>query len=406
MAYLDPGNLEADLQSGAYTRYQLLYVVLLSTMFGGLYQILAARLGACTGRHLAQLCRSEYPPLVSFGLWIMTELAIIGSDIQEVLGSAVAFELLFGLPLWLGCLLTGLDTFTFLALHRAGDSKTRYLEMFFLLLIATIDIQTSCIPAKAALSSGSTIYDAFTGNICVFGGESVFNEDMTADIINTVTKCTPCYVDGRGDRFDTVSFGSGPTAGYCQEIGLAQAGEAVRSTMTGTYAGQFVMEGFLDIRIAAWKRVALTRGVALIPAILVALICQDRQFQSDRFNELLNVLQSVQFPFALLPLLAFTTSTRLMGPLFVHNRWIGALLVVGTALLGRELHARLRYSPKEPPRKVINGSLDWSGRRGWVIYDAAAVLAASVPWTLKSFLKKNASLHLLLRNAYRRMKVS
>ncbi|KAF4043202.1 Natural resistance-associated macrophage protein [Phytophthora infestans] len=138
MAYLDPGNLEADLQSGAYTRYQLLYVVLLSTMFGGLYQILAARLGACTGRHLAQLCRSEYPPLVSFGLWIMTELAIIGSDIQEVLGSAVAFKLLFGLPLWLGCLLTGLDTFTFLALHRAGDFKTRYIEMFFLLLIATI----------------------------------------------------------------------------------------------------------------------------------------------------------------------------------------------------------------------------------------------------------------------------
>ncbi|KAF4043203.1 Natural resistance-associated macrophage protein [Phytophthora infestans] len=216
------------------------------------------------------------------------------------------------------------------------------------------DIQTSCIPAKAALSSGSTIYDAFTGNVCVFGGESVFKGDMTADIINTVTKCTPCYVDGRGDRFDTVSFGLGPTAGYRQEIGLAQAGEAVRealggyakvvwaigllasgqaSTMTDTYAGQFVMEGFLEIRIAAWKRVALTRGVALIPAILVALISQDRQFQSDRFNELLNVLQSVQLLFALLPLLAFTTSTRLMGPLFVNNRWIGALLVVGTALL-------------------------------------------------------------------------
>ncbi|ETO60407.1 hypothetical protein F444_21389, partial [Phytophthora nicotianae P1976] len=474
MAYLDPGNLEADLQSGAYTRYQLLYVVLLSTMFGGLYQILAARLGACTGRHLAQLCRSEYPPLVSFGLWIMTELAIIGSDIQEVLGSAVAFELLFGLPLWLGCLLTGLDTFTFLALHKAGDSKTRYLEMFFLLLIATMcvcffadftmsdpdgieiikgvveprmdkqntmqavamlgaiimphniflhsalvqerridtrfptkvkeanyyfgleavmalfvsflinaavvcafassffssqcyalssnpisslygrDIQTSCIPAKAALSSGSAIYDAFTGNVCVFGGESVFEGNVTTAIMNTVSKCTPCYVDGRGESFGTELFESGPTAGYCQEIGLAEAGEAIRealggyakvvwaigllasgqaSTMTGTYAGQFVMEGFLDIRIAAWKRVALTRGVALIPAIIVALISQDRQFQSDRFNELLNVLQSVQLPFALLPLLAFTTSKRLMGPHFVNTRWIAALLVVGTALL-------------------------------------------------------------------------
>ncbi|KAF1793668.1 NRAMP family [Phytophthora cactorum] len=305
MAYLDPGNLEADLQSGAYTRYQLLYVVLLSTIFGGLYQ---------------------YPPLVSFGLWIMTELAIIGSDIQEVLGSAVAFELLFGLPLWLGCLLTGLDTFTFLAIHKAGDSKSRYLEMFFLLLIATMcvcffadftmsdpdgmeiikgvveprldkqntmqavamvgaiimphniflhsalvqerkidtsflinaavvcafassffssqcyalssnpisslygrDIQTSCIPTKAALSSGSAIYDAFSGNVCVFGGESVFGGNVTAKIMNTVSKCSPCYVDGHG--IPAVALGSGPTAGYCQEIGLAEAGEAVREDL-------------------------------------------------------------------------------------------------------------------------------------------------------------------------------
>ncbi|KAL3664857.1 hypothetical protein V7S43_010035 [Phytophthora oleae] len=473
MAYLDPGNLEADLQSGAYTRYQLLYVVLLSTIFGGLYQVLAARLGACTGRHLAQLCRSEYPPLVSWGLWIMTEFAIIGSDIQEVLGSAVAFELLFGLPLWVGCLLTGLDTFTFLALHRAGDSGSRYLEMFFLLLIATMcvcffadftmsdpdgieiikgvveprmdkqntmqavamlgaiimphniflhsalvqerkidarfphrvkeanfyfsleaamalfvsflinaavicsfassffssqcyalssnpisslygtNIQTSCIPAKAALSSGSAIYDAFSGNICVFGG--VFEGNVTADIMSTVTKCAPCYVDGHENGYTAVlDIVSGPTAGYCQEIGLSEAGKAIReslggyakvvwaigllasgqaSTMTGTYAGQFVMEGFLDIRIAAWKRVALTRSVALVPAVIVALISQNHQFKSDRFNELLNVLQSVQLPFALLPLLAFTTSKRLMGPDFVNTRWIAVMLVVGTALL-------------------------------------------------------------------------
>ncbi|KAE8886029.1 hypothetical protein PF005_g24113 [Phytophthora fragariae] len=474
MAYLDPGNLEADLQSGAYTRYQLLYVVLLSTALGGLYQVLAARLGASTGRHLAQLCRSEYPPVVTLGLWVMTELAIIGSDIQEVLGSAVAFELLFGLPLWLGCLLTGLDTLTFLGLHRAGAQGGRYLELLFLVLIATMcvcffadftmshpdgveiakgvveprldkqntmqavamlgaiimphniflhsalvqerqidnrskekveeanfyfsleaamalfvsflinaavvcafassffstqcyelssnpisslygrDIQTSCIPAKAAVSSGSAIYDAFSGDICVFGWDGVYGGDVTTGIMDMVKKCTPCYVDGRGDSVAMTAIGTSPTAGYCQEIGLAEAGEAVRealggyakvvwaigllasgqaSTMTGTYAGQFVMEGFLDIRIAAWKRVALTRAVALVPAVIVALISQHRQFQSDRFNELLNVLQSVQLPFALLPLLAFTTSKRLMGPRFVNTRWMAALLVVGTALL-------------------------------------------------------------------------
>jgi hypothetical protein len=93
------------------------------------------------------------------------------------------------------------------------------------------------------------------------------------------------------------------------------------------------MEGFLDFRIAAWKRVAITRAVALVPAVLVALISQHGQFKSDRFNELLNVLQSVQLPFALLPLLAFTTSKRLMGPHFVNSRWIAVLLVAGTALL-------------------------------------------------------------------------
>ncbi|DBA00250.1 TPA: hypothetical protein N0F65_007894 [Lagenidium giganteum] len=465
MAYLDPGNLEADLQSGAYTRYDLLYVVLLSTLAGGIYQILAARLGACTGRHLAQWCRAEYPPVVSKALWVMAEVAIVGSDIQEVLGSAIAFNLLFGLPLWVGCCLTGLDTFTFLALHRAdksnSDRGSRYLEMFFMFLIGTMcvcffldfsmsdpdgleiakgifiprlqgqqvmqavgtigsiimphnvflhsalvqarginpynkravreanfyfsieafaalfvsflingavicafastfystqcdelstksmsaimghGIQTSCIPMNTALASGSPIYDAYTGAVCHFPGE-----------------CTPCYIDkhrvdpsANGMDFVLVSM---PNAGYCQQIGLAAAGDAVKealgnyakvmwalgllasgqaSTMTGTYAGQFVMEGFLDIRIDAWKRVALTRGVALVPAVIVAVISQNDHFNGDRFNEFLNVLQSVQLPFSLIPLLSFTSNKVIMGRGFVTGRWTARLLVMGTALL-------------------------------------------------------------------------
>lgn len=473
MAYLDPGNLEADLQSGAYTRYELLYVVLLSTLAGGFYQVLAARLGTVTGKHLAQLCRSEYPRPVSLALWVMTEMAIIGSDIQEVLGSAIAFEILFNFPLWVGCLLTGLDTFTFLALHRAGDGgkgggpgSSRYLEMFFMVLISTMcvcffvdftvsapsgieifkgmfiprmkeqnvmqavatlgsiimphniflhsalvqarnvnpanksavreanyyfsleaaaalfvsflinsavicvfassfyssecaalstsaissiagmGIQTSCIPMNAALRSGDTIYDAFSGSICKF-----------SDASEALLPCTFCYVDRQSDpvmAVGVVTLSALPAPGYCQEIGLAEAGEAVRealggyakivwavgllasgqaSTMTGTYAGQFVMEGFLDIRIDAWKRVALTRGVALVPAVIVAVISQNSQFRSDRFNELLNVLQSVQLPFALIPLLAFTSSSGLMGWSFVNSRVIATVLLMGTCLL-------------------------------------------------------------------------
>lgn len=472
MAYLDPGNLEADLQSGAYARYELLYVALLSTVAGWCFQVLAARLGVVTGRHLAQLCRSEYPRSISIALWIMTELAIIGSDIQEVLGSAVALQLLFGFPLWLGCFVTGLDTFTFLAIDRADrkiDSKyghdgkatkstARYLELLFILLIAIMcvcffadftvsgpnglellrglfiprlesqntmqavatvgallmphnlflhsalvsargvdtrshakvrqanyyfalesglalfvsflinaavigafassfysaqcaalstnpisalygrGLQTACVPVTAARASGNPIFDAYTGNTCVFAAS------------NMTSVCSPCHVDRTTDGFDF----TGPSAGYCQEIGLAEAGAAVSealggaaktvwaigllasgqaATMTGTYAGQFVMEGFLDLKIAAWKRVALTRSMALVPAVAVAIASESRAVPTDRVNELLNVLQSVQLPFALLPLLCFTASKRIMGLAFATARGVAAMLAGFTALL-------------------------------------------------------------------------
>jgi NRAMP (natural resistance-associated macrophage protein)-like metal ion transporter len=135
IAYLDPGNLEADLQSGAYTGYQLLWMLFWATIAGLLLQILAARLGVVTGKNLAQMCRLEYSRPVSNLLWVMTETAIIGSDIQEVLGSAIALKLLFGLDLWIGCLITGLDTFTFLIIHAYGVRK---LEAFFAALIFTM----------------------------------------------------------------------------------------------------------------------------------------------------------------------------------------------------------------------------------------------------------------------------
>ena len=132
IAYLDPGNLESDLQAGAFTGYQLLWVLLWATVYGLFLQILALRLGVVTGRHLAQMCRSEYSPPVRYLLFLMVELAIIGSDLQEVIGSAIAIRLLFGLPIWAGVLITAGDTFTFLFLHAFGVRK---LEAFFAALI-------------------------------------------------------------------------------------------------------------------------------------------------------------------------------------------------------------------------------------------------------------------------------
>jgi len=137
IAYLDPGNLESDLQAGAVAGYSLIWVLFWSTILGLALQILAARLGSVTGKSLAEICREEYPKPVSLLLWIITESSIIGSDIQEVVGSAIAFNLLFGLPLWIGVLVTACDSFTFLFLNFFGIRK---LEAFFGAMILTMGI--------------------------------------------------------------------------------------------------------------------------------------------------------------------------------------------------------------------------------------------------------------------------
>ncbi|KAF4321341.1 hypothetical protein BBO99_00005048 [Phytophthora kernoviae] len=381
MAYLDPGNLEADLQSGAYSRYELLYVTFWSTVLGGLYQVLAARLGSCTGHHLAEICRAAYPRVVTYAVWIMMELVIIGCDIQEVLGTAIALQILFGLPLWIGCLITAADTLTFLAIDRRGNNKSsRYLETLFMGLIGImcacffvdftvskpsgIEITKGIVepridsqnvmqavgmlgsiimphnvylhsalvqshivrsrravgPVKEAnfyigLEAVLALSVSFLINMFVISAfaSTFYSQHVASGIICAVENgeveesCTQCY---------TTKY----VAGYCQQVGLKEAGEAVSSslghyakiiwavglvasgqasTMTGTYAGQFVMEGFLDLRIAAWKRVAITRVMALGPALVVALLTEYDGFHSDIVSEMINVMQSVQLPFAL-----------------------------------------------------------------------------------------------------------
>ncbi|KAF4037680.1 Natural resistance-associated macrophage protein [Phytophthora infestans] len=422
MAYLDPGNLEADLQSGAYSRYEILYVTFWSTALGGLYQVLAARLGSCTGRHLAELCRAEYPRFVTYAVWVMMELVIIGCDIQErwirspsslstdtgttrvvacskpssLIGIMCACffvdftvskpsgtEIAKGIAIpriddqnvmqavgMLGAIIMPHNVYLHSALVQsrsrrgAGTGPVKeanfyfgleavlalfvsfLINMFVISVFASnfyseqcdqlaadpssdvygAGIQTACIPAAAALVSGNDIYSASTGLVC-----SIENGVVAV-------ACTRCY---------TIKH----IGGYCQQVGLKEAGAAVSSslgqyakaiwavglvasgqasTMTGTYAGQFVMEGFLDLRIAAWKRVAITRTMALGPALVVALLTEYDGFHSDIVSEMINVMQSVQLPFALVPLLTFTTNKRLMGQ---HNRWINLALIVGTLAL-------------------------------------------------------------------------
>eukprot|EP00752_Nemacystus_decipiens_P010258 g9142.t1 len=398
IAYLDPGNLEADLQTGAYTGFQLLWVLLMAHILGLVLQALAARLGVVTGKHLADVCRTNYDRPAAMLLWFMMEMAIIGSDIQEVLGSAIGLQILFGIPLWVGCLLTALDTFTFLFLHVFGVRK---LEALFVLLVSIMTVaffidffisppsapqvadgfsfqaeRYATVPALGligavimphniylhsalvlsrvvdrsntrklweavkyyTIDSGIALMVAFLINLAVV---STFAKQFYDETCATASTPSACFV---GDSIDPSqpSYGScdADGTGLCQEIGLGAAAEALRgtlgasakyiwaigllaagqsSTMTGTYAGQFVMEGFLQLKIPKWQRVIITRVIALGPALAVTVFMGGDIRATDRMSAWLNVMQSLQLPFAIIPLLTFCNSPHIMGDLAIGS---------------------------------------------------------------------------------------
>eukprot|EP01134_Creolimax_fragrantissima_P007837 CFRG7837T1 len=374
IAYVDPGNIESDLQAGAQGGYQLLWVLFWSTFVGGIMQCLAARVGVVSGKHLAQLCREEYPRAPRYVLWIMTEIAIIGSDIQEVVGSAIALGLLSHgwIPLWLGVLITAADTFTFLFLDGYG---IRRLEFFFYFLLAVMVVTFGAeyvisgpetgqviegilfprldhkLTSQAVGMIGAVImpHNLFLHSALV-QSRAVNQRDKSAVrqanmyyVIETIvalicsflinlfvmavfakgffnqpgieTKDIGLHNAGQylGDRYGQIAL-------YVWAIGLLAAGQS--STMTGTYAGQFVMSGFLNLKIEKWKRVLITRTVAIVPAILVASIAKE---DVDGLDEMLNVLQSIQLPFALLPLIRFTSDEFIMGD-FTNGRRLQGLV--------------------------------------------------------------------------------
>ncbi|XP_071371060.1 natural resistance-associated macrophage protein 2-like [Centroberyx affinis] len=386
IAYLDPGNIESDLQSGAKAGFKLLWVLLGATIIGLLLQRLAARLGVVTGMHLAEVCNRQYHTVPRIFLWLMVELAIIGSDMQEVIGCAIAFNLLSSgrIPLWGGVLITIVDTFVFLFLDKYGLRK---LEAFFGVLITIMAITfgyeyvtvrpdqgqllkgmfvpycEGCGPVQLEQAVGivgavimphniylhsalvksrevdrsnakevkeankyffieSTIalFLSFLINVFVvavfaeaFYGRTnievynVCNESLSPHShlfpLNNQTLQVDIY---KGGVVLGCFFGS--AALYIWAVGILAAGQS--STMTGTYSGQFVMEGFLNLRWSRFARVLLTRSLAITPTLLVAIF-QDTQ-QLTGMNDFLNVLQSMQLPFALIPILTFTSLPSLM----------------------------------------------------------------------------------------------
>lgn len=402
IAYLDPGNIEADLEAGSLAQYKLLWVVLWSSVAGLLLQRLAARLGTVTGLHMAEHAHRHYPRPVRILVWLMIELAIIGNDMQEVIGTAIAFYLLSNriIKVWQGVLITIFDTFTFLLIDKYGMRKLELLFALFIGIMATTfgyeyvvsappqaevakgvllpfcegcgteellqvisligaiiaphnlylhsalvktrDIdQTSREEVRDAnkyyfVETSIAVFVSFIINLFVVSvfGEGLYlktNQDARnmclasgssyADIFpnNTAIVEADMYLGGifLGCKF-------GVAAMYIWAVGLYAAGQS--STMTGCYSGQFVMEGFLHLQWSRWRRVLLTRTLAVVPTLWVAYY--SRVEQLSVMNDTLNSVMSVQLPFALLPLIAFTSNANIMGE-FVNSvpcpaAWLGS----------------------------------------------------------------------------------
>ncbi|XP_063285334.1 natural resistance-associated macrophage protein 1 [Pelobates fuscus] len=386
IAYLDPGNIESDLQCGAIAGFKLLWVLLGATILGLVCQRLAVRLGVVTGKDLAQICHSYYPKAPRWILWVLVELAIIGSDMQEVIGTAIAFSLLSSgrIPLWGGVLITIADTLVFLFLDKYGLRK---LEAFFGLLITimavtfgyeyvvvapdqvevikgmfypycsgcgspellqavgiigaiimphNIYLHSSLVKSRVVdrskkqevseanmyfiIEATIALFVSFLINLFVMAvfAEAFYNKtnhDAHEVCLNSSSPHTGVFPDNNETLSVDIYNGGvilgcffGPAALYIWAVGILAAGQS--STMTGTYAGQFVMEGFLNLKWSRFYRVLFTRSFAIIPTVFVAAF-KDVEHLSG-MNDFLNVLQSILLPFALLPVLTFTSMRPLM----------------------------------------------------------------------------------------------
>eukprot|EP01135_Chromosphaera_perkinsii_P008506 Nk52_evm1s1372 gene=Nk52_evmTU1s1372 len=382
ISYVDPGNFESDLQAGAKTGYKLLWVLLWSTVVGLFLQLMAARLGVATGRHLAEHCAEQYPPAIKYTLWVLIEIAVIGSDIQEVIGSSIAINILSNgyVPLWAGTLITVCDTFTFLFLENYGIRK---LEIFFGTLIGimtvTLGVEYAISkPDQLAVLEGVVLprVDASSAQtaMALIGAVIMPHNMYLHSALVQSRKVHP--TDKRGVReayfyfklesalslavsfvinlFVIAVFAKGfyNVPGIdVDDIGLRSAGEFLlakygqfsyivwgvgllasgqSSTMTGTYSGQFIMQGFLRLKISPWKRIMITRSIAVIPAFCVAFLSADKL---DKLGQYLNILQSLILSFAVIPLLKFTSSRKIMGGFEISRMFRCVMWVCASVLI-------------------------------------------------------------------------
>jgi manganese transport protein len=376
VGYMDPGNWATDLEGGARFGYRLLWVLVMSNAMAILLQTLSARLGIVAGRDLAQACRERYPRQVNVALWILCEIAIGACDLAEVLGAAIGLNLLFGIPLLWGVLLTALDTLLLLWFQSFG---IRTLEAFVLALIAII-AGCFCVeviwakPAFAELATGlmprlngQSLYLAITilgatvmphnmylhsalvqtrhighdegakraacrynliDSVVALNGAMFVNIGilvMSAAVFFkahiVVTEIQQAY------RLLTPLLGVG-MASVIFAIALICSGQS--STLTGTLAGQVVMEGFLNLRVRPWLRRIITRSLAIVPAALTIYLAGEQS--TLQLLLLSQCVLSMQLPFAIIPLIHFTSDRSRMGA-FANRAWVNALAWASAAVI-------------------------------------------------------------------------
>jgi len=391
VGYMDPGNWATDLAGGARFGYTLLSVILISNLMAILLQALALKLGIVTGRDLAQACRDHYSRRVSFVLWILCEVAIAACDLAEVIGSAIALNLLFGIPLVWGVMLTAADVLMILFLQHKGF---RWLESLVIVLVATIG---ACFaielvmaqPAMGALMAGlvpqsQVITDPAMLYIAIgILGATVMPHNLYlhssivqtrasdqspagkreaikfATIDSTLALLFAFFINGAilvlaaatfntsghsevaeiGDAYQLLTPLLGTTlASTLFAVALLASGQ--NSTITGTLAGQIVMEGFLDIRLPPWLRRLITRLIAIIPAVIVTWMYGEKG--TGQLLILSQVILSLQLSFAVVPLVLFTSQKKKMGefanhPITTVTAWVVAAVIIslnGWLLIG------------------------------------------------------------------------
>jgi manganese transport protein len=381
VGYMDPGNWATDLAGGSKFGYTLLSVILASNLMAILLQGLASKLGIATGRDLAQACRDHYSKPVGILLWIACEIAIAACDLAEVIGSAIALNLLFHIPIAAGIVITGLDVLIVLYLQNKGF---RLLEALVIALIATVGacflfeiilskpplgaVLRGFIPSGQIMSDPSMLYIA----VGILGATVMpHNLYLHSSIVQTRQ-----YEETAVGRREAVRFAfidstialtfalfinaailiiaaatfhtSGHTevaeiqdafrlltpllgAGASVVFALALLASGQNSTLTGTLAGQIVMEGFLNIRLRPWLRRLITRGIAIVPAAVVAIMYGETG--AAKLLILSQVVLSMQLSFAVFPLVAFTSDKLKMGEL-VNPAWLKVLAYAVAFIIG------------------------------------------------------------------------